>query len=620
LIHCEPLPHSPIKGEPTISTDDFMLSAASPAPAKKKSARVQDPVAAAAKSLVALVENHRATGTGLLTLSDLKTKHLEADVPAEIVQAALSKAPAKSRLVLVRPADPDSPVLLKEDLPALAQDGNFLKSLVQAICSSEVPVRPLNELTQTLEKSLKKLVDGYWPQQIDLLPAGLAAKWQGTAKKPILALHDERYPIPDVQLSHQLVGALRNRKDAGVQSYPSTWPDLIQSIGTKPDDQLIRRAIVQPPFSDVVREIPIGKVAWLAFREDVPPFILGESLLQRLVEKDCTPEQPEIKLKALAKQLPKDLQPAFLEHWVSRATQGTELSFASLQLAGTPRNRDALVRDRRFPPAELALVETFVKVLKSQKAIGTSSYPPSWQRLVELAGSSNLAVRAKAIKTDPFQSQIVCAMAGDVNSPVALTGDEATLAGSPVLLSTILNQLRSNDNHLLSIEKLVKHKGLHPAIRTHFQSAIEKQIANKNLPEGVGAIKVGKSWSLFLMADVVSSNRRAVPQQVASDAKGNSTPLPISVSIDATSFASDFDAAFHRLDGKLGLPHYASLVDLRPALKQYPRDVFDQELLKLRKAGRYALSLVEGRFGLSEEEHAACLIVDHVPHLLVQKK
>ena len=122
------------------------------------------------------------------------------------------------------------------------------------------------------------------------------------------------------------------------------------------------------------------------------------------------------------------------------------------------------------------------------------------------------------------------------------------------------------------------------------------------------------------MSDVIGAIALSTPSPEQSASSSAPAMEEVPKATDSVNFGRDFDAEFAKLDGKLGLPHYASLVDLRPALKQYPREVFDRELLKLRRTGRYSLSLVEGRYGVSEEERAACLVVDHVPHLLVQKK
>ena len=47
-------------------------------------------------------------------------------------------------------------------------------------------------------------------------------------------------------------------------------------------------------------------------------------------------------------------------------------------------------------------------------------------------------------------------------------------------------------------------------------------------------------------------------------------------------------------------------MDLRRALPA-PRETFDAELSRLRRAGRYRLSAAEGRHGIAPEERAAAI-------------
>ena len=600
-------------GEITIKSDEFTLSATTPATKTSRTTKRPDPLTDAAQTLVGVLENHRDSTSPGVTLSQLIDQ--VAGLSLELAQSALRKAPAKARIVAVRPSDPDSPLVLKEDLAAMARNEALLTSLVRQGSTAEAPVRILTELTQPLEKTLGKLVAQYWPQHVEHLPAGLAAKWVvlGKSKKKHFAIHDERFPLPEVDLSLRLITALKSQKEAGPQSYPASWPKLIQTLDNTPSDDLIRRATDQSPFASQARIVTTHDETWTAFIDDVPTIVCSEPLLQRLIHATCHADQPDVKLSTLAKQLPRDLQPLFLEHWQKRTEHLREAEFASFQPAGTAKKRDVLIRDRRFPPAELVLAEQFVKILASEKASGSSSYPMSWQRLVELAGTSSPAVRDKAAKSEWFQSRVISSFAGDPDAPMSLVGDEEILARSPGLLLALLKKSRTDDNHAIAVEKLARHKGIHPALRHHFPLAFERQISDKTLPSDVGALKIGKKWALLLMSDLIQINGPAKPS-------GSPGSLDVPAVVDTQGFARDFDAAFARLDGKLGLPQYASLVDLRPALKQYPREIFDRELLKLRRAGRYSLSLVEGRFGLSEDERAACLVVDHVPHLLVQQK
>ena len=587
----------------------------------RKSNRL-DPLSVVAQTLIGVLEQRRQTSSIGLCLTEL-LEHVPG-LTADDAQQALQKPIAKKRIIAVFSGEIESPLLLKEDLEAASQSTELLKLLVGRRCSAAVPMSLLSELTQSLVPALKKLVDQYWPQHIDRLPAGLSPMLTGSGKKQRLALHDAQFPLPEVELSHKLVAALQAKAIKEKPPTPTSWPELLDLINANDSADLIQQATRQQPFAGSVREFVTQSQTWIALKQDFPEVVCSESFLQSLIQATCHAEAPEVKLSVLARQLPKDLQPPFLARWLAEFDHRREYDFVQLASTGTAKKRDLRLQDRRFPPAEIRWGENAVKILHSLKAIGGTSYPATWTRLVELAGTPlTPSIREKVVKTEPFQSQVIVSFLGDPNAPLALSGDDELLANSPALWRIVLEKLRTNENQLLTVDKLVNQKGLYPSLRPRLQAAIERMIRDKSLPPGFGALKVAKKWGLFLSIDVIGTSVPSSPDFISRSDSASSNPAPPienSASVDIRLFERDFDTAFSLLDGKLGLRHYASLVDLRPALKQYPRAVFDQEILKLRQSGRYSLSLMEGRFGLTDEERAAALVVDHIPHLLVQKK
>lgn len=719
-----------------------------------KKAKQPDPLSEAASAMVWTIGNRRSSGSRWLTWPELIER--VSGLTPETATEALTKVKPKGRVIIAFPADPHSPVLLREDIEAFASDGEVLTTLAHRGCSGVAPVRTLAELTQPLEPSLKKAIDIYWPQHSDQLPAGLAPVLVGTKKA--FAIHDEQFPRPEVDLSRELVAALEAQKSTGDNTYPAAWPTLLEAVGRLPDDDLIRLATAQPPFADSVKTMRATGVLWVAFAVDAPAILCNESFLRRLVQENCNveqpeiklsvltqqipkdlqarfveawtlarlqqldfleaestgtakkpdillrdrrfprpeielsrklvaileaqktagdnaypaawptlleaagvrsddglirlatakppfagavrtvratgsvwvafttdvpavlstesflrriaqevcrAEQPEIKLSALAKQLPKDLQVAFIESWPLTRLQ--QLDFIEVESAGSTKKPDVLFRDRRFPRAEALLAEKLVKVLTSQKELGGTSYPSTWSCLIELTDAqATQTVRAKAELMEPYRSQVVVSFNAP-DAPLALTDDEALLGDSPHLLSMVLATARTNDNQAVDVSKLVTHKGLHVAVQPHFQTSVERRIADRCLPDGIGALKIAKKLHLFRWEDAIGVNT----ETATGGASG---------SVDPAQFARDFDAAFSKLDGKLGLPKCASLVDLRPELPQYSREFFDKELVALRQVGCYSLSAFDGGFGPADHMRAACLIVDNVPHLLVHKK
>jgi hypothetical protein len=74
--------------------------------------------------------------------------------------------------------------------------------------------------------------------------------------------------------------------------------------------------------------------------------------------------------------------------------------------------------------------------------------------------------------------------------------------------------------------------------------------------------------------------------------------------------AADLDAAFDSVDKANGSHNFASLVDVRAALAGHGRAAVDAELQRQRVAGKYSLSAVEGRHGLTSAERDAAIAED----------
>lgn len=421
---------------------------------------------------------------------------------------------------------------------------------------------------------------------------------------------------PLVEAASAMVCALGDHRAGG--SCWLTWRELIERVPGLRSEIATDALKKVKPKGRVIVVFPADPNSPVLLSEHVESFATDGELLKTLIQRGCCAEQSEIKLSDLARQLPKVLRARFVEVWQRRLERKQAVDFADMEPAGSAKKRDVLLRDRRFPRAEVVLAENLVKVLTSQKALGGTSYPSTWSRLIELTDiRATQSVCAKAELMEPYRSRVVVSFNAP-DAPLALTGDEALLSDSPHLLSMVLATVRTNDNQAVDVSKLVTHKGLHPAVKPHFQTSIEQQVATMHLPAGIGALKINKKWCLFRWDDAIGRNPETATPRTVNPTPSAATDAPPQI-VDSAQFARDFDAAFAKLDGKLGLRNYASLVDLRPVLAQYPSEVFEKEVLKLRQVGHYSLSVVEGRFGLSDEERTACLVVDNVQHLLVHK-
>ncbi len=669
-----------------------------------KKAKIPDPLSEIASNLVTVLETQRAvagqgTDKPLLTWSQLLAS--QSGVSTDWATAALQKAPAKGQILIAIADDLKSPVALSKDLDRLAQDPAVLQRLVQhpsTGCSELVPVRTLAELCKSVDKNLRKPVEAYWTQHAKTLPAGLSSVEQRVGKKAVVGIHDERFARPDVTLSRKLAAALESLRKLGESSYPALLSDVLTRADVSSDDPRLASAFGQPPFAEstmlVAGKLPDG---WIALRADAEQVVNSEGFLRRLLLRQCNEASPEVKLSALSKILMKDLQPRFGEVWRTHFDLQRKFPFVEFTSAGTKAKPDLVLRDARFPRAEKVLSEQLVKQLEHQKAIGEAAYPSTWNRIVELTKTvADKATLQKASAMEPFAGRVLMAFPAMADSPVAFVDDAAMLAGSVRLMDLLLAQLTSGDQQGVPAEKISAAKGLHPLLKPLVAAAVEKFLADKQLPVGLGGLRLGGKWHVFRLQDVTSGTSAASPAASASSASSASSteetrpktkksaaatrPVPqtpadtpasakaepvatqpepasaspkpavptesaiqteapvqaeTSVQTEFTSpsepvaqtenvsheaFANDLAAVFERLSEESRLPGCVSLADLRPALNQYPRETFDAELIQMRKSGLYSLSVVEGRYPLSDAERDACLLIENSPHLLVRRR
>src|SRR5262245_183319 len=96
-----------------------------------------------------------------------------------------------------------------------------------------------------------------------------------------------------------------------------------------------------------------------------------------------------------------------------------------------------MVAKSRDAASELAA--NLVRVLESQRSLGSSAYPLPLRRLAELTDASAPPEPLQpALKKKPFKDRVVCGHTKHPNAPVAFVEDLDQLAASPLLLEFAL--------------------------------------------------------------------------------------------------------------------------------------------------------------------------------------
>src|SRR5206468_1652861 len=130
-------------------------------------------------------------------------------------------------------------------------------------------------------------------------------------------------------------------------------------------------------------------------------------------------------------------------------------------------------------------------------------------------------------------------------SPVALAGDQDLLAGSALLLETLLQLSRTKDSHAWTPAELKKKAA--PGLQGPLEEAVRRRIETHSLPAAVGCLLQKKKWLVFLMGDVVGGS----PWQPGA-APGVQPAEPFH-------FARAFDEAFERLEKQPGAHNFVNL-------------------------------------------------------------
>lgn len=533
---------------------------------------------------------------------------VRSDVTDEEVLAATGKNPLKKESLAAFADDPDSLVALKTDVQRLATDERILRELLSRMCSPELPHVAVDALKAELASSLRAPFAKEWKKRIkerSLPPfVGFVLVKPATGKgKGQEELHDLRFTLPWVALSKKLAEHFDGQQTDTPALF--TLPQILDAAsGASPS--LVRQAMENEPFCSAVQLIRNdGETEWFALSDRAKRVVTQDKFLETLIHSACTADAPEAKLSDLKKQLPKDLQSAFVDHWLAVANRGESKVFFEIVNA---TKKGLTLRDTRFPKPEAVLSQKLVAALRSLKADEPGSYPTTFSHLCSRVGpEAGILVAGRAASLAPYSAEVITAFPTAVDSPIGLAEDVQQIAESPLLLPVLLPKHIKPEQQVVSVTALAKTKGLHAAVQPFVEAAVERMIASNSLPPALGALKISRKWNLFFQKDVVRSGA------TGSDTSGSVKSQPetsVSNSVATVpqkgSFADDFVAAFEKLDRESSFRNYLKLLDLRRQLPDYDRSEFDRGILDLCRQRLFGLEGSDGStVKLTEEERSA---------------
>ncbi len=299
-------------------------------------------------------------------------------------------------------------------------------------------------------------------------------------------------------LALKLIDALHVLRERG--AYPPTLAELAASVEPAATAEQADKALAKKPFAaQVLRARKKDPASPIALAEDTGRLADSPRLMEYALRRVCSADRPLHPAARVAAQVDPALRMAFLAALESRAAEGT--------LPGSAGS--VVVKDktylylREYPPppprkhpAE-ELSERLLRALEERRGRGEGEYPVSLQRLVaEAAGEAKPALVKQAVSREPFAGGALAAVAGKMDTPVALAGDAGKLAASALVLEYLLGLATAPRRPLATVAQL--QVWLAEELRRPFTEAVEQRLAAGALPEGIGAFGGPQGAELFL--------------------------------------------------------------------------------------------------------------------------
>lgn len=379
-------------------------------------------------------------------------------------------------------------------------------------------------------------------------------------------------PNPAAELAARLIARLEELRSAG-DGYPIRLDELLASVSPDTPSDLRAKALKQGAFkSRTLQGHAKRPDAPVALADDVDRFATSLRLFEFACR--CSPSGgPPWNVAELKKLVPKPLQAGFERACVERRNQGDR----SLALTNDEWQALRLLNalNATPPSGDGALAST----------------PLTLRVLAERAGFNPLrdATKLKKLASSPqFAASAAVLLDKSLDSPIVAARDAAQLARPDVAIPALLAAARTDKKRIQTLKNLLKKAA--PALRPAIQEAVARCLEAGDSLGQACAVRDGKEFKFFLLSDLEPPVLR---RRLSS------------VSQERGDFATSFEAAFTRLDAESGGHNQVSLLPLRAALGRWSRDEFDSALEQLRLTGRFVLSGLQNRGGMSPEEQAA---------------
>lgn len=392
---------------------------------------------------------------------------------------------------------------------------------------------------------------------------------------------DEQFPLTGEVLAHQ-VG--------------SEWAVVQQRLSTKPlKDEIASVSLKEPHFP-------------LALASDAQRFFSHPRTLDDFASLIANKRQASSKpLAAIASKFVTDAAlPAKLKSVLA------DVIDRQIQLDQLHESLQPLIVVKRPKPTPVQLSVILWGAFQSLVASSDSVLvtEATWLRHAGLSLTTKEC--APALRHSPLAGNVIpCKASVDGKQLVyattaAIASVDTKLLDHAFALAIKLSQsgARSKPSLGFTAQKLADAISKDKVVQQSFVDGIWSRLEKGTLDPAYASLFYEGQRIIFRRSDIVPQ----VAESAAADMAANEKPQTVvsaSEHADDT-FADDFDGAFRELDAKSGRRNFVKVYELRQALAQYSRAVFDAGLKQLRLANRYTMDSVFGASAsLTEAERAA---------------
>jgi hypothetical protein len=256
--------------------------------------RKKDAAGELAGKLLAVLEAQRALGKEAYPVALSRLAELADPLAApDLIAKAVGKKRFKDRAVAasIKTKAAAGLAALTDDIERLAGDPRLLESALETLCTSEMPLWPLNKVKALVANAkVRKPFEEAVARQVrdNALPVAVGGRLE--RNKPVLYL--KRFPPrePDEVLAEKLLQALEAQQRLGGDAYPPPLQRLVELAAPQAKSRHLARALRRPTLTDKLllvdaknRRLPV------AFVEDGARLLSSDALLEQLLRSKCKP-------------------------------------------------------------------------------------------------------------------------------------------------------------------------------------------------------------------------------------------------------------------------------------------------------------------------------------------